>query len=376
MVLIAITAVVFLVYAAIIIYYWRGWESVPEYSPSGAPGLTVSVIVPARNEERNMLNCLESISQQQSIQGAELIAVDDASEDATWEIMRDFHSPAMYYRPLRLDAPPDVSFTAFKKRAIAYGIDHARHDLIVTTDADCIHPPGWLHTVSAFTQETDAVFTAAPVAIAPRRSLLSRFERLDFFVLQGITAACVHRDLHAMCNGANLAYRRTAFEAVNGFEGIDRVASGDDMLLMQKILQKFPGRAGYLKSRHAIVITKGAEDWRSFFNQRIRWSSKARKYKDSKLEAILLMVYLLNLLFPVLIIAGVFDRRMWVTAAVLLAGKILIEFPFVLSVTRYFRQTQLVWFFPLFQPLHIIYTVCAGFFGQIGSYTWKGRHVR
>ncbi|HEY0434954.1 MAG TPA: hypothetical protein VGC95_13855, partial [Chitinophagaceae bacterium] len=170
-------------------------------------------------------------------------------------------------------------------------------------------------------------------------------------------------------------YLRAAFQSVSGFEGIDKVASGDDMLLMQKILKQFPGRTRYLKSKQAIVTTTGAGDWRSFLHQRIRWSSKARVYNDPTLQTILVVVYLVNLLFPVLIVAGFFDHRMWVTALALLLAKVIIEFPFVLSVARYFGQAQLLWFFPLFQPLHIIYTVCAGFFGQFG-YKWKGRRVR
>src|SRR4051794_32098892 len=118
MVLIAITATVFVFYAAIILYYWRSWESVPEYLPSGTAGHTISVIVPARNEQQNILHCLNSIAHQDAV-GApfELIVVDDGSEDSTWRLVREFGSNGMDYQPLHLDPPPDDSVTAFKKRA-------------------------------------------------------------------------------------------------------------------------------------------------------------------------------------------------------------------------------------------------------------------
>ena len=50
-----------------------------------------------------------------------------------------------------------------------------------------------------------------------------------------------------MCNVANLSYTKKAFHAVGGFKDIDDIASGDDMLLMYKIEQKYPARIGYLK---------------------------------------------------------------------------------------------------------------------------------
>ncbi len=58
---------------------------------------------------------------------------------------------------------------------------------------------------------------------------------MDFMVLQGITGASVYKKIHSMCNGANLAYERKLFYEVDGFTGIDHIASGDDMLLMHKI---------------------------------------------------------------------------------------------------------------------------------------------
>lgn len=106
------------------------------------------------------------------------------------------------------------------------------------------------------------------------------FQYIDFVSLQGITAASVSAGFHAMCNGANLAYRKDVFYRVNGFKGIDNIASGDDMLLMNKIKHEFPNAIGFLFSKDAIVSTSPMPDWKAFFNQRIRWASKADKYKD------------------------------------------------------------------------------------------------
>ena len=87
----------------------------------------------------------------------------------------------------------------------------------------------------------DLAFIAAPVKIVPNGSAISVFQTLDFISLQGITAAAAHKNLYPMCNGANLAYTRKAFNDVGGFADIDHIASGDDMLLMKKIQFDFPG---------------------------------------------------------------------------------------------------------------------------------------
>lgn len=63
---------------------------------------------------------------------------------------------------------------------------------------------------------------------------------IGFYDTTGDNGASVYRNIHSMCNGANLAYTKKAFEEVGGFTGIDHIASGDDMLLMHKIYRRYP----------------------------------------------------------------------------------------------------------------------------------------
>ena len=195
-------------------------------------------------------------------------------------------------------------------------------------------------------------------------------------VLQGITGATVHKKTHPMSNGANFAYERSVFNKVNGFSGIDSIASGDDMLLMNKIMKHYPDQVYYLKSKQAIVTTQPQESWSDFLNQRKRWASKAFYYKNSKLLSALLLVYLFNFSFLVLLAAGFAESRFWVYLVCMWVGKTIIEFPFVLSVASFFNKSSLMKYFFFFQPLHIIYTIIAGLLGQLGKYNWKGRKVK
>ncbi len=366
-----IIAILFLFYALLIIYYWQSWKAIPEFKASlPATDITISVIIPARNEETNIRQLLEAL-QQQTYPAAltQIIVVDDHSTDQTADIIRQFPS-------VKLVQLKEDNLNSYKKKAIETGIAAATGELIVTTDADCIPGPEWLSSLAAFKQENSSVFIAAPVVFVNNNSILQIFQALDFLVLQGITAASVYKNVHSMCNGANLAYEKKAFYEVNGFSGIDTIASGDDMLLMHKIWKQYPGKVHYLKSKAAVVSTQPMKTWKTFFNQRIRWASKAKNYDDKRIIAVLLLVYLFNLSFPALAIAGFWCWHYWLYLAGLWIAKTMIEFPFVAAVARFYKKQSLMKYFFFFQPLHILYTISSGLFGQFGKYEWKGRKVK
>jgi poly-beta-1,6-N-acetyl-D-glucosamine synthase len=294
--------------------------------------------------------------------------VDDHSTDSTSEIVKGYPGVTL----LKLE---EEAMNSYKKKAIEKGIAAARGDLIITTDADCIPPSAWLQTLVCFKQQTNAAFIVAPVVFECNTEIVQVFQAMDFMVLQGITGASVFKNLHSMCNGANIAYERKLFYAVNGFAGIDHIASGDDMLLMHKIAKQYPGRIKYLKSTDAVVSTKPMESWSSFINQRIRWASKAMKYDDKRIIWVLLLVYLFNLFFLVLLIAGFWNNFYWIFFVIGWVLKTMVELPFFYSIAEFFgKKWAIKWFF-FFQPVHIFYTIISGLFGQFGKYEWKGRRV-
>ena len=371
MILLLIVILLFICYSALIIYYWQSWRSIPDYVCSGKTAQTkISVIIPARNEEENIGNLLRALQEQfYPKEFFEIIVVDDHSNDATATIVQQFS----FVKLLQLK---DDNINAYKKKAIEIGIAAATGELIVTTDADCLPTREWLKTIAAFKEEKQAVLIVAPVVFENDTSFLQIFQTLDFLTLQGITGASVYKNIHSMCNGANLAYERKVFYKVNGFSGVGHVASGDDMLLMHKIWKKYPQQVHYLKSKDTIVTTQPMKTWNTFFNQRIRWASKAKYYDDKRIFFVLLLVYLFNLSFGVLLVAGYWYHKYWLLLIGLWFGKTIIEFLFVNSIATFFNKQNMMKYFFFFQPLHIFYTIISGLFGQIGKYEWKGRKVR
>lgn len=336
----------------------------------------ITVLIPARNEEVNIGNCLQSLAAQRYPRPLfEVIVIDDHSTDATVAIVKGFGGLEVRYLSLA-GAPAAETVRAHKKFAIETGIGLATGELIVATDADCRFGPDWLLTLAACYEEKSAKFIAAPVRIeGAGQSLLTIFQTLDFITLQGITGAAVYKRVHSMCNGANLAYEKKAFFDAGGFAGIDHIPSGDDMLLMHKIALRDPERVFFLKSRQAIVSTRPETSWKGFFHQRIRWASKADRYDDKRIFWVLLLVYLVNLLFLALAIAAFWDLWWGFLLLVLLVAKTMVEYPFVSEVAAFFGQRKFMVYFPLLQPLHILYTLVAGWLGKFGSYRWKDRKI-
>ena len=362
-------------YGILFQFYHSWWSAIPGFSSTGTPVTSISIIIPARNEENNIAACIHSICQQQyPAHLLQIIVIDDNSTDKTFAIARDIFYEGIEKICIQLPNLPNNQ--APKKRAIETGIGIAKGTLIVTTDADCIADPLWLAQMALFYEHTGKVFIAAPVNIKAGSSLLSKFQALDFLTMQGITGAAVFKRFHNMCNGANLAYEKKVFYEAGGFSGIDNIASGDDMLLMKKIARQHPGQTGFIKSSEAIVTTLPAAGWGAFFQQRIRWASKATHYQQPAIFFVLLLVYLTNLMIFCFLLLGIFQKFAFLLFLLLCVAKFFMEYFFVREVAVFFKQQRLLHWLLLLQPLHIVYIVVSGFLGQFKTYEWKGRKLK
>lgn len=376
-----------ILYVVLIVFYKTSWAEIPLHSYikiNDASNLPfISIIIAARNEEKNIGACIQSILRQTfPVDKFEVIIVNDHSTDNTVNVVLSYKQGNIRLINLE-DFTEKKVLNSYKKKSIETALQFAKGELIVTTDADCIAPEKWLETLAAFYKDKSPAFVALPVAFknaSEQDSFLKRFfinfQSLDFMMLQGITGASVYKKFHAMCNGANLAYQKKVFYDVNGFEGIDAIASGDDMLLMHKIQNRYPEKIMFLKSENVIVETSPADTFKDFIHQRIRWASKADKYTDKKITAVLLLVYLFNAWIFILGISSFFSLKIFYYFLISLAIKTIIEGIFLYPVAKFFGKQKLLWWFLPAQPFHIFYTIIAGFLGKFGSYRWKERKVK
>lgn len=365
-------------YSILMLWYSFGWIRLPEFiSTQPVTGSTkVTVIIPARDEAENLPVLLKAL-QAQTYPAAllEIIIIDDFSTDDTAGVVTRFPAENVQLLKMSDHLSTNERLNSYKKKAIAMAISRASGGLIVTTDADCVMGPKWIETIVQFYEKYQPKFIAAPVSFYKERNFFMKLQSLDFMTMQGITGAAAQLKAGTMCNGANLAYEKSAFNDVGGFTGIDNIASGDDMLLMYKIYSAYPDGVMYLKSEEAIVRTLPVDTLKGFMNQRIRWSSKADKYEDKRITWVLLLVYLFNASLLVLGIVALVSPSWWPSFLILLLLKVTLELYFLVPVARFFRKTSLLlWFIPG-QLFHIPYIVLAGWLGKFGSYQWKGRQV-
>ncbi len=353
--------------------YWFSKLTLFKMEESISQFTRFTIIIPARNESANIKACVDSIMKQDyPLDAFEVIVMDDFSEDDTAFIVEALHHQYENVRLMRLsDYFKPGELTAFKKKAIEKAVAHAKGDWIITTDADCVVPSTWLNLYNQYILKEKPVFVAAPVMFIKTKGILNQFQVLDFLALQGITAAAVGAGKHSMSNGANLAFEKSAFIAVGGYQGVDHIASGDDMFLMHKMKQTLTKPIGYLYHPGAIVLTAAMTSWKDFIMQRIRWSSKARYYDDNSIIWVLALVYLFNFSFLIMLLVGDFSSLL-----IALAFKTFFELFFLDPVARFYKLKGELRYFVLYQPLHICYNIVAGFFGQIKTYTWKGRKVK
>lgn len=345
-----------------------GTASLPD--DPGASGLpSVSVIVPMRNEEANAADTLRALAAQDYAGEWRVICVDDRSTDATGSILRSFcaSDPRFTLVEIPVDAPP---VTSPKKRALAAGFAAARGDILMTTDADCLARPGWLRSMATrFGEDTGIV--QGPKRIRGNGTLLSRYQEHEVFGLVSVEAATFALGSPMIASAPSLAYRRSLYESVGGFQGLEDTVSGDDDLLVRK-MQKMPGwKVAYNPSPDACVTTSPAPTWLGMLTQRARWASNGAHYDEKGFVALLACIYAFYwwlAVSPFLAIAGLIPWWLFlVPAAVKLIGT-----GVFLSVTaRKLGHSgilrDLVWC----EVLHVPIVILAVLLGHLGLYRWK-----
>lgn len=378
----ALTLLLALSYAYIITGALQSWRELPVwFIPQGfLPATSISVVIPARNEARNITFCLRSIAQQNYPQDLlEIIVIDDHSTDDTAALVANLQAAFPNIQLLKLaDFITDKPLNSYKKMAIATGIAQAQGELIVTTDADCIAQPNWLQLIASLYQEKQAKLIAAPVNFHRERNLLERFQSLDYAGTMVLTGAGIHGRTMRLSNGANLAYPRQLFTDLAGFDGNDHLASGDDMFFAQKVAANFPDGVHFLKHPGATVFTEAKPTWRAFLQQRTRWATKSSAYREWQITLVLALVFFFcsNIILSLLLTPFVGAVMLWLFL-LQLAIKSFFDYQLLQTACRFFNRPDLMRsFFPA-QMLHTLYIVVIGTLGNfVKSYEWKGRRVR
>lgn len=369
-----LSAFLTLIYLLVVAGFIRGWHKLIPFRYKQTTGITsVSIIVAARNEADNIHRTIESLLAQDYNKAlTEIIFIDDHSTDNTAEIVRSYAASGVKLISLK----ENQALNSYKKKAIQTAIGQATGDLIITTDADCRMGTAWLKTIIAFYEQNRYKMISSPVAYDEEKSFFERAQSLEFLYLIGLGASTIGNKKPSTCNGANLAYEKAAFYEVGGFQGIDDLASGDDELLLHKIAARYDNHIGFLRNPDAMVYTHAKPNLGEFLQQRKRWASKSTRYKNKSIIVLGVFIWFFNVSILLNLLVGLFFIGFLKIALIQLLLKIIVEFIFLMDVTKFAKRRSLIVLLPVLNVLHVLYIIYIGVAGNSGKYNWKGRMVK
>ncbi len=376
-----IQIIIYTVLIIILIHYlfflnsiFRGLNRLESSENEILPHEFVSIVIPFRNESQNIIANLRSLeSQLYPKDKFEILYVNDFSEDNSLELLR---SNIKKDNIRVLSVPDDYSENAHKKRAIRYGIENAKGDIIVTTDADCIYDAEWLSSL-LFSIDSLTGFVSGPVEFISDGTLFSKFQQLEFAGLVLCGAGLIGSGNPTICNAANIAYRKKVFDDVGGFKDQMNLSSGDDELLMQKISKDTDFRVKFCIAKKAIVKTSANKTIGDFFEQRKRWASKGLFYGAKSLVIKLILIYAFYVgLITQLILGLTIEKTFLFSFLISIVFKFIFEFR-ILSKgkEKILSDIELKYLF-IAEILQIPYIIYAGIIGAFGNYSWKSRKIK
>ena len=361
-------------YVCLILWLYFGMRMMQRFIfVNPKPKISFSIIIAFRNEAENLPRLLQSLSKlKYPADLFEILFVDDASTDNSKEIIKDFiEKIPTFHSKLLSNIRSTISP---KKDAITNAIKQSKNEWIITTDADCEVPENWLGYYDAFITQNNAVFVAGPVSYATKRGFLYNFQQLDWASLVGTTIGSFAQKKPMMCSGANLAYKKEVFNKVNGFQGNEHIASGDDVFLLQKMNQKYPGQVYFMNASNAIVITQPLSTWKDVFQQRIRWTKKTSNIPSLFTKFVGICVFSMNLTLIVIILASIFNK-VWIPLFIFgIVTKLLVD-TLLLKKSMNIIQAKLdLMHYISASLLYPFFVVSVVFMSLFSNYTWKGRN--
>lgn len=375
MILSLLVLIIFLFYTTLLVSITFGWMRLPAFYDNRIVNITkVSVVIAVRNEAKNMETLLKKlVNQDYKPDLLEIILVNDHSEDTTEEIFNGF--TANYNGPIKLKIVSLSEKEGYgKKEALHAGITASTGELILVTDADCKLKRTWVKTMASYFERYNPMMILGPVMMTNDGSFFGRMQSLEFLSLIASGAGSCTNKKPLLANGANIAFTRKAYDACSGYSTNRQHPSGDDMFLMLGIKRKFGAEAiRFIRGAEALVETPAEMSWRAFWEQRKRWVSKSRGYKDSYVVFVSLIVFLTNCSLVLLGILGFASAYFAKEFFILYALKLAADYPLLLSANKFMGRKRIFWLVPFMEILNAIYTSAIGIAGNFGKYSWKGR---
>jgi len=363
-VLISLLALATLSYGVFTLIISRGLLTGPSKSSQKSTP-AVAVIIAARNEEHNLPGLLADLAAQDYAGQLDIYIADDRSTDSTWSILDNFARQHTHFHPIRIRTLSEKMTP--KKNALTLCLKQTTAEIIMSTDADCRLGPAWVSSAVSYLDEEVGILVG--YSQVESSSLFAAYQALDFAAVMVANAGMMLQGTVWSGSGQNLAYRRSAFTAIGGFNPVAHKVSGDDVYLVQTIPGKTGLQARFITDPRHYVSTAPMSSLKKFINQRIRWSSNSRglEKRDPLFFSFLLSAFLCNFMILVLGLMGQGGPGFWVPVGLKFAFEGLV---LILGARRFGFWSLLKWY-PLWFVLQPLYISYVGLMGLRGKFNWK-----
>jgi len=360
-----------LFYSGLILYFFVGIFRLPTIRNNNR--LSVTVLVPARNEEKAIRRCLESLHKQTYPRELyQVWVIDDRSIDNTAQVVENFIKDKHNFRLLH--HRPSGDHPTYKKQALQFAIQQVDSEIIMTIDADTTAHSRWIEKmVSQYLPETGLVAGLVTFIREEEKTFFHKIQTLEFGGLVFCGVGSVGNGNPIICNGSNLSYRRQAFIDAGGYSSHLHLPSGDDDLLLQNIHKKTNWKVHYSIDPETINYTRPVDNLSDFLNQRARWASKSIHYPSRWVFILMFSIYLFYLMIFLL---APLSFGGWFRWEIYLAGvglKMVPEFLLIYKSMSILRRKDLLPWFPVAEVLQVPYIVYTGLRGFFKKFTWKDK---
>ncbi len=342
-------------------------EGIIEQHPS------IAVVVPARNEEAHIGDCLSSLlNQDYPKDKITIVVVDDQSTDNTSTIVQNYASNSSRIKLLGVQNPS--KHISPKINALTLGIAQSKSDIIFTTDADCIAGSKWISSIIKHFAPEVGIVTGTTVFdnkqnVSP---LLFGVQFLDFLSHTACAAGAIGNGNVNNCNGSNMAFRRSAYEAAGGYSSLAHLNSGDDSLLAQQIVSNTKWKIRFASEPESQMTTFPVEHWTDFLQQRMRWAAQTAHYRPAMLVFLATSFLLYALLFVLTPFSIAFFTE-FPSPVIVLCGKFTIDYLILKRFTTLTKTSSVMKFFLPAEIIHVPAILIAVLGGYFGHFKWKGR---
>jgi cellulose synthase/poly-beta-1,6-N-acetylglucosamine synthase-like glycosyltransferase len=312
---------------------------------------SISIVVAARNEEANILSCLDSLDNLiYPDEKLEIILIDDASSDSTLKITTDFIHGKHKFRVILLEENDSILLRG-KVCAMAEGIKLAKGEIIITTDADCVVDPLWAKTIASYYAGNVGVVNGFTSQTA--KNSFSGMQAIDIIYLLFIAAGTINLGKPVSCIGNNMSFRKKAYEETGGFEKLPFSVT-EDFLLLNSIHKLNKYEVIYPLTKDSLVISKPASTFRELFNQKKRWAVGGIDTPPIG-TGLMLWSFLTNLF---LLLTPLFFSASWFYLAFF---KVAIDFFVLLPVHQRLGLQKNLKYFLVFEIYYILYVLVLPF---------------